>query len=135
MSLIEWDEGKFSVLVDEMDEQHKKWVGLINELHASLLGEGERVEPAEILREMLAYVDFHFKEEEQLMRNINYPNYIEHKRAHEAFIARLNNMEQDIEAGNIILGTQLMSVLKNWLEDHIASMDKHYGEFASNTKT
>ena len=135
MNLIEWDDSQFSVLVDDMDEQHKKWINLINLLHASLLGEGEKVEPAEVLAEMLAYAQFHFKEEEHLMRNINYPEYIEHKRTHDTFIARLDKVKKDIEDGNIILGTQLMSILKNWLEDHIVTMDRHYGEFANNTNS
>jgi hemerythrin-like metal-binding protein len=135
MNLIEWDDSQFSVLVDEMDEQHKRWIDLINALHASLLGKGKRIDSAMILTEMLAYTRFHFKEEEELMRNIKYPGYIEHKREHDTFIARLNKMEKDIEAGNVVLGTQLMSILKNWLENHIARMDKKYGEFASQTKS
>ena len=65
------------------------------------------------------------------LRNINYPGYIDHKRAHESFIVQLNKIRNDITEGNIVLGTQVMSILKNWLEDHIVGMDKKYGEFAT----
>ena len=38
MSLIEWTE-KFSVDIDEIDKQHKKWISIVNDLHDSIMDE------------------------------------------------------------------------------------------------
>ena len=78
MSLIEWDESRFSVLVDDMDEQHKMWINLINILHDSLIGEGSEITPETAIQEMLDYTQYHFSKEEQLMRNANYPEFTTH---------------------------------------------------------
>jgi hemerythrin len=131
MSLIEWDRKRFSVLVDDMDEQHKVWIGLINRLHDSLVGEGEDVWPEELLKEMCDYTQLHFSKEEQLMREVDYPEYEAHKDTHTQFIAELKEMKQKLKEGDFVLRTQVMSMLKGWLENHITTIDKRYGDFIS----
>lgn len=129
MSLIEWDTQSFSVQVDEMDEQHKIWIGLINRLHDSLVGEGDEVWPEDLVQEMLDYTRLHFSKEEQMMLDIGYPEYEAHKDLHIQFIAQLKEMEQKLKSGDFVLRTQIMSVLKGWLVNHITTIDKSYGEF------
>jgi hemerythrin len=133
MSLIEWDSKKFSVHVDEMDEQHKKWIHLINVLHDSLMEKKDNVTPKSAIEEMLAYTRYHFAQEEALMRNIDYPAFIEHKQLHGDFIVELQSLNVEINTGHILLRTQIMSILKNWLEDHITTADMRYGEYISKT--
>ncbi|MFC1684071.1 bacteriohemerythrin [Pseudomonadota bacterium] len=135
MGLIEWNENRFSVLVDDMDEQHKQWINLINILHDSLIGEGSEITPETAIQEMLDYTRYHFKEEEQLMRDVQYPGFTTHKALHIGFIADLKTLEKDINSGHFVLRTQVMSILKSWLEDHITTEDKRYGEYISKTKT
>lgn len=133
MSLIEWDKDRFSVLVDDMDEQHKKWIGLINVLHDALLGEGTDIKPERAIEEMLDYTNYHFAKEEQLMRNAGYPDFTSHKALHIGFINELKSLKHDINSGHHVLRTQVMSILKNWLENHITTVDKRYGEYISKT--
>lgn len=133
MSLIEWDNKKFSVQIDEMDAQHKKWIYLINVLHDSLMDKNYDVTPKSAIDEMLAYTRYHFEQEEALMQNINYPAFIEHKQLHANFIIELQSLNVEINSGHIILRSQIMSILKNWLEDHITTVDRRYGEYISKT--
>lgn len=132
MSLIKWDQEKFSVDIDEMNEQHKKWITLINRLHESLVTNNSEISPENAIKEMLAYTNYHFQQEEELMQNVQYPNYEKHKLEHKHFILKLEKLDQDIANGSHILRTQIMSILKNWLEDHICKVDKLYGLFISN---
>ena len=125
MALIDWIE-KFSVNVDEIDEQHKKWIGIINELDDALTKGKGRTVLGKIFQEMVEYINFHFSEEEKLLREIDYAHYNEHKLIHDRFKQKIAKLEMDFESGELILGTQVMSILKNWLEDHILIEDKKY---------
>jgi len=129
MSLIEWNKEKFSVHVDEMDEQHKKWIALINTLHDSLIENNCNISANDALQGMLDYTKYHFAKEEELMTNAGYPNYDAHLLAHADFISKLATLDRAIQSGEILLRTQIMSVLKSWLEDHIQKTDRLYGKF------
>jgi len=135
MSLITWDKEKFSVGVDEMNEQHKKWISLINKLHGSLITPNPETSPEIAIKEMIDYTAFHFKQEEDLLQEVQFPGYEKHKLEHEYFILKLEKLDQDITNGTYVLKTQIMSILKNWLEDHICKADKSYGAYISNNAT
>ena len=134
MGFITWDIERFSVDVDEMNEQHKQWIALINELHASLLDKNSDMSPEQAIKDMIDYTKLHFNHEEDLMQDIQYPDYEKHKIEHNNFISKLNKMDDDMINGTYILKTQIMSILKNWLENHICKMDKAYGNFISESK-
>jgi len=57
---FEWDE-KYSVNVDEIDEQHKKLVDLIKQLHDSLEDGSASETVGEVLNEMAEYTEYHFE--------------------------------------------------------------------------
>ena len=129
MGYITWSAEQFSVDVDEMDQQHIRWIEIINRLHTSLVNEGPAMSSMQAIKEMIDYTRFHFKQEENLMQEVQYPAREQHIKEHENFLLKLGELEQDITNGNNLLNTQVMSILKNWLVDHICSMDKSYGTF------
>jgi len=129
MSLIDWNPDKLSVNDETMDEQHQKWVKLINDLDDSLLSKDKKASPILLVREMLAYAEYHFSEEEKLMRDINYPGHEQHIELHANFRTKLRVLESEVKEGYLVRGTQIMKMMKNWLELHIAVDDRHYGEF------
>jgi len=130
MSFIEWDKERFSVSVVEMDEQHIEWIALINTMHDSMVNKDIGITPKDATQKMIEYAKYHFKKEEQLMLNMEYPDIKNHSAAHNDFIRQLMLMEKDQNSGIYILKAQVMSVLKNWLENHITIVDKKYGEYA-----
>jgi len=132
MDLLTWNSEQFSVGIDEMDAQHKNWIALINKLHASLVQHDSIISPEQAIREMIDYTNLHFAKEEALMREAHFPDYDRHKLEHEYFVLKLEQLDQDITNSTHILKTQIMSILKNWLADHICKADKGYGAFFSN---
>jgi hemerythrin len=133
MALIEWDES-FSVGNDEIDSQHKHWIQLINNLDMALIGQGDpevlkRVKD-ESLEAMIDYARFHFHSEEQFMEKINYPKLKPHQASHSRMACDLLDIQKDIERGYKPLNTQLMSIMMDWLKNHILTDDKQYGIFA-----
>ncbi len=60
MALFNWSE-EYSVNVNGLDNQHKKLVDLINELH-SAMKEGKSKEVlGKIIEELISYTKFHFQ--------------------------------------------------------------------------
>ncbi len=128
MSLIEWTE-EFSVGIDEIDRQNQKWISIVNELHNSIM-EGKAISSLkELIREMEEYTDFHFSAEEEMLQKAGWPELDRHKRIHFGFKQQVKQLKRDILSGEIVLRSQVMSVIKNWLTDHILKEDQEYTEF------
>ena len=126
MPYIIWDES-FSVQVKEIDDQHKKWIGIINELHDSLIGgTGFDEITGKSLRAMEEYGAFHFAFEEQYMAEIGYGDLAGHKYEHDVFLKKIRQYVQDEADGKLILNTEIMKILKDWLVNHILHCDKRY---------
>ncbi len=128
MPHIVWDDS-FSVHVKEIDEQHKKWIGIINDLHDSLIkGEGFEEITGKSLRAMEEYGIFHFSFEEQYMAEIGYSDLASHKHEHDEFLKKISQYVQDEAAGKLILNTEIMKMLKGWLVNHILQCDMLYAD-------
>ncbi|MBE9504341.1 MAG: hemerythrin family protein [Proteobacteria bacterium] len=126
MPLIEWDSDRFSVKNEKMDDQHKRWIEIINSLHESLMKSSGMETLEKVFQDVLDYTAFHFYEEEKLLEEMNYPHLYDHKVIHENFKEKMEKLKDEFMSGGIILRTEIMSILKNWLEDHIIKEDKRY---------
>lgn len=132
MPRIIWDE-TFSVNVKEIDEQHQKWISIINELHDSLI-QGKNLSniTGKSLKSMADYSEFHFRFEEAYMEKQRYEDLENHKLEHEKFREMIKKYVRDEEDGKLILNTEVMKVLMDWLTNHILITDKKYSSPASN---
>ena len=131
MSLIEWTE-EFSVGIDEIDRQHRKWISIVNELHDSIIEKRGMNSLKELIGEMEEYTDFHFSAEEEMLQKAGWPELDRHKRIHFSFKQQVTQLKRDISSGEMVLRSQVMSVIKNWLTDHILKEDREYSEFILN---
>ena len=127
--LILWDEEKFSVHVPEIDVQHKKWVKMINRLHAALMGQADSITVKRLMGEILDYCKYHFSMEEAFMEKMGFSGLEDHQKKHADFNKKMKAMERDLLSGALPLRTQVMSIMKNWLEDHIVKQDQAYRIF------
>lgn len=135
MKLIEWDEQKFSIRIDEIDKQHQQWIGLINDLNESLVGTESNLYPEEAIESVLAFTRHHFSFEEYLMKDIDYPGFAQHKKAHDDFLSKLVHVQEELNAGHYVLRTKLTKSLKGWIESHILNEDQSYSDFLSGGQT
>ncbi len=133
---IEWDTS-FSVNNDEIDAQHKAWIGTLNALHDSMIdGDIEDTRKVIIasLEAMISYTRFHFEFEEEYMRKVNYPGLADHLKLHESFIAQIHKYDNDIRNGDPVLGTRITKIMRKWFTEHILTEDKKYALFVSQRK-
>ena len=87
MNQITWDDS-YSVNNADIDAQHKKWIEIHNKLdHILLNGSNNEVSNAVVdtIQAMQEYVNYHFRQEEQYMKEINYPDLVAHRRLHTDF--------------------------------------------------
>jgi len=134
MNQITWDDS-YSVNNADIDAQHKKWIEIHNKLdHILLNGSNNEVSNAVVdtLQAMQEYVNYHFRQEEQYMKEINYPDLVAHRRLHTDFDDYLYSYKRKIRSGELVLNSELMSILKKWLLNHIMQEDQKYRAFLDN---
>ena len=87
---VSWD-ASYDLGIEYVDKQHRRLVELINELYHACLGEKGELEEKfkHVMKELVEYVMIHFKDEEKIMEEINYPNIKEHKQHHENFVKKI----------------------------------------------
>jgi hemerythrin len=137
MAFFEWDP-RFSVNIDEIDQQHKKLIGLINRLSEVMQPSNqdilksamkELITQASVINEMVDYSRYHFSTEEGYMLKYGYPDYEKHEKEHEFFIHEVGTFKNDFDNGKVVLSTKIMEFLKKWLGNHILGTDKAYEPF------
>ncbi len=132
MSLITWT-NDLSVAVPEMDRQHKKLVDMINNLHDAMKsGQGREV-LAKTLRDMVAYANIHFQHEEKMLETAGYSDLAAHKKMHESFRVKADELIAASQSGAQTVTYQVMKFLSNWLVEHINGADKKYSSIMSPT--
>ncbi len=128
MALMTWSDN-FSVNVAQIDEQHKKLVGILNDLHDAMKqGKGNDV-TGNVLSGLVQYVATHFATEEKLMKEHAYTEYLKHKAEHDALTKQAIDLQKQFHEGKAVLTVELMKFLKDWLSNHILGTDKKYGPY------
>jgi hemerythrin-like metal-binding protein len=128
MEIINW-KNEFSVGVKEMDEQHKKLLGMINRLVEEQHTLTDPKTIAELLTEMTDYAQVHFRAEEYLMAEYGYDQLDRQERQHQEFIDKTVSFYSATDLGPNILSVALLDFLGTWLINHILKEDMKYKEF------
>ena len=128
MSSFAWSE-KYSVSIREMDDQHKKLIGLVSELHTAMREGKGKVALDKILKDLIQYTRTHFAAEERLMKDNGYPEYEAHKAKHHSMTQKVADIYRAYQDGKVSITLEVMSFLESWLDKHIMGTDKQYGAF------
>lgn len=125
MALIDWQDN-FSVSIKEMDDQHKKLIGMINQLHEAMKAGKGAIEIKTVIDEMINYAKFHFDSEEKLMSEHHFAGLATQKIEHNAFIKKTLEFQADLNSGKRTISIEVLNFLKDWLTNHILVNDKKY---------
>ena len=125
---IEWKDS-YKIGNAAIDAQHQVWFTRIN----SFLEATDRksLQHCEVM--MNQYTQAHLKFEEQLMRDIRYPDIESHLQQHRELLTKLGEIEAQID--NDTLDTaQWTSFLSDWLLNHIRIYDTQLAAFVMRPK-
>ena len=115
---IQWDK-KFELGHEKIDFEHQIFLDLIRT--ASQLGhDKERAD--RILQEIQKYAEFHFISEENVMLDVNYPEYTQHKDEHKQLLAQLNDMIFQHHRSLLSI-EELVDFLFQWFALHTTQVD------------
>ncbi len=130
MSLLSWG-SLFETKITEIDNQHKRLVDLLNQVHDAVRNnKGEEI-MNKALSDLVNYTKSHFATEERLMSQHGYPDYNNHKKEHEALGEKVQEFQQRYakSSKDPLLVQELSIFLKGWLTNHIVGSDKKYAPF------
>lgn len=126
--MIEWKE-KYITGIQEIDAQHKALVDLIVKLFAAMQSGAGKDVLDETLTGLIDYTHRHFMTEEILMGNYDYPEMEEHQAEHRKFSSDVEKFREEFQSGNTGISIQLITFLRNWLDEHICQTDHKYIDF------
>jgi hemerythrin-like metal-binding protein len=133
--LVKWSDEQFSVGVKQIDDEHKRLVGLLNELHRALeAGTGEGALGG-ILDGLYQYTCYHFAHEEIMFRRSNYPAIEKHYEQHRILTTKVLEIYEDFQKGTLkVSPEQILEFLKTWLAQHIMGADREFGMYLNSKR-
>ena len=115
-----------------IDKEHKELFRIIGEVYHAIADEflyDKYDEIVRLLEELKDYTKFHFQDEELYMESIHYDGLEAQKRAHDAFVTRLEEMDlEHIDENQQETLEELLEFLTQWLVNHILNSDKKIGQ-------
>lgn len=114
---------KFETGNAKVDAQHKKLFDLVGVFFTQVGTGNSKNRAIETLKEICEYAKSHFRDEEALMREANYPQIAQHIALHNELNAQAANLLQQYNAGTLVLSADLARFLNDWLINHILQHD------------
>ena len=115
-----------------IDSQHKELISKINDLLVSCEERSNQSGAAKMLNFLADYTDYHFKEEEELQRSLDYPGFKEHLAKHQELrdtVQELHEMLEDEEGPTEAFVEKVTEKVRDWLYYHIQTFDRSVAEF------
>jgi len=125
MGFFEWKE-KFNVGIEEIDNQHRTFLGYLNECYDQVSAVKKTEIPPELVDRLKAYAAKHFLFEEEAMQSKKYPGLVKHKEQHRYFEVQVKQLESNQAAGSVSTAKEALSFLKDWFLEHILDQDRKY---------
>lgn len=115
-----------------IDSQHKELIERINNLLIKAENKPDKVDSIKMLDHLAEYTEFHFKEEENLQKEIGYPGMAEHLKKHEELrqsVQELYDMLDEQEGPTDAFVEQVKKKVLEWLLSHIQGFDRSVAEY------
>ena len=120
--------------VPKIDAQHKELVDRINAVTSMGTKSVTQEETQKTINFLGDYVIKHFRDEEELHKQANYPKMAEHKQQHAQFIKAFEDLKKEFaqNGASAKFTLELNSSAITWVVRHIKSSDKDFGNFYNN---
>lgn len=115
-----------------IDSQHRELLDKINNLLDSCENGNDKVAAIKTLDYLAEYTEFHFGEEENLQKEMEYPGMGEHVKEHEKLkkvVEELYEMLREEEGPTDAFVEQVNRNVIEWLYRHIKGFDRSVAEY------
>ena len=109
-----------------IDEQHQLLVDLVKDFEHAINENMDDLFVEETLEELINYVSYHFKAEEELMAHNNYPDFNHHKEKHDELVKKVIDFHERFKRKELNLEKEILCFLKDWIVNHITKSDMKY---------
>jgi len=109
-----------------VDQQHEYLFDLANNVVESK----SKNELTKYIMLLYKYIREHFRDEEKLMKDVEYPDYQAHKLTHNMLLDRMNEISEKVAQDNLA-EDEIKEFMEDWLLDHILLKDGALGDFLS----
>jgi hemerythrin-like metal-binding protein len=123
--LINWSD-QYSVKIKEIDEQHKKFLELVNDLYDAFNKEEQQEKIGNVIDEMKKYAITHFNTEEQYFSQFIYEDSEKHIEEHKQFLKQVELFQNELKDDHRLIAYKVLNFLRDWLHSHILTTDKKY---------
>jgi len=127
MKKLEWED-KYSVGVEELDNQHKRMFAVINELLDAIDTKSTEEHLGSIIESLVKYKIFHFETEEKYFKQFNYEGAGDHISKHKEFNTKLAFLKEKYPTFSVDFAFELIDFLEDWLINHLMVVDQKYKE-------
>ncbi len=125
--MFEWTQ-KMRIDGGPIDEDHKQLLAIANHV-LDLNHPSQDVEELKVaIRDLYEYVKDHFKREENLMQELEYPDREVHEEKHQEIIKVMNGALTQSLHMTALLGN-FKDIMNAWVVDHIMTEDKKIQAF------
>ena len=125
---LKWDDS-YSVNDPELDAQHQRLFSIINSIPDEFNNDVAR----QILLRFITHANEHFATEEQMMKDIGYPQLEKHKNIHSDLLLQLGNIATNNFPDQQSL-TDFKTFISDWIYNHFLKEDMDYFLFSKQEK-
>jgi hemerythrin-like metal-binding protein len=125
MTTIPWKE-IYTVGVPEIDQQHQRLLGIINQLIEEQRDAFNREKFSAAVSLLTHYAYTHFATEERIMSEVKFPDIKDHVLDHVNFIMKMMGLALKVEQGDNADRQELLCYLRDWYAGHVLGIDRFY---------
>jgi len=124
---IQWTNG-LSVNDSRIDKEHQLYFELLNHIYSETEKGASKEKLIRLLNELTQFIRFHFMAEENVMIDVSYNDYDNHRSAHTYCLENMKTKMFEFKDGKIE-ERAILDFATEWFLMHISSHDKKLGSY------
>jgi hemerythrin len=131
--MLAWS-SEYQIGIAQIDREHEVLFSHLQNFHNAHTRNASKEDLFDTLRDVIRYVEFHFRSEENIMEALAFPGLEEIRAQHSSMSESLSEIVFAFEI-DIAKPDKVEEFLSSWFHDHILKEDKKIADFKSTIQT